>query len=680
MDKKRIAIVRTLILVLVSACGGVTPVPSPTVISPSHTVTPPIPTVSPTAEQLPRVELYKPSNIYDPKDSNLPELIIPTENGMRLDPDWQISKIEYTYDWWGYSTEPVLGYEKIERKGDAFIWNQQEIGLEKIQVFINSLSNLHPAESLLVGTWHTDDYPAWHLDLTGKDGNHILIFSSSNENPGFGPWHVIYNGRIYVEYEGKIGPAIGRLFDQGEEAFAWKGGDFGDYHPDSLMGFETVGWPNQLWYGFDGLLPVAGSFHYVIDPETKELRGYVRGRYSIGGFGNLVVGTITTLRSIKLLIENQTSSCKIKKIEREDTYSEEWSFSCHLSEIDLGDRYRIPVQIVFDTDTGKKFVVDGVIHGVIGSQNKYWVIPPSGEIQSAINGNAEFKEILKHSIVYTSLYKGKMDLAEDVSPILAGQIVLLGEADYMNERIKYSIVTPFIVKDGKFLRFGLNTEDIKGLIVDVMNSSVTKRFRVYYPDTTINLWYSSLDNVETPQMPSLLSNTGAGGELKVKWGECGEENERSYPSSYTSLRMFTFNDEYLGNPWGVGLQLPDIRFIMIKDKTFVDQINFSRWFGKDDKELELFWDILLPSPLNISTIHPYLQIDYSVERHKLWMTPPYYSTDDEFETYVKSLSLLSIPFEVDLLNDKAGKLYNYNMENVNIVVRDDGTLAVESCN
>lgn len=678
MAKKRNLLTWLLLFVFLNACGEVMPVPSPTATLPSYTVTPPAPTVTPTPEPS-NIELYKPSNIYDPKDTSLPELIISAVNGMMLDPDWQISKIEYTYDWWGYSTEPVLGYEKMERKGDKFVWNQQEVDLERIQNFVNSLSNLQPAESLLVGTWHTDDYPTWQLDLTGTDGNHILIYSSSNENPGFGPWHVIYNGRIYVEYSGQIGPAIGSLFNQGDEAFSWKGGDFGDYHPDDLMGFATIGWPNQLWYGFDGLLPLAGSFHYFIDPESKELRGYVRGRYSIGGFGNLVVGTITTLRSVKLSTGKQTSPCKIDKLESEDVYSEEWSFSCQLSEIDLGDRYRIPVQIVFDTDVGKKFVTDGVIYGVIGSQNKYWVLSPSGEIQSAINSNMEFKELLKHSVVYTSLYQGKMDLEKDTSPVLAGQIILLGEAEYESERIKYSIVTPFIIKDRKFLRFDLNVENIKELIIDAMNSPVTKRFRIYYPDATINLWYSSKDGVELPQMPYLMDNAGAGGELKAKWGLCGEESERNYPSLGVPLRMFTFNDEYLGNPWGVGLKLPDIRFILIDDKTYVEQINFSRWFGKDDKKLELFWNILLPNQLNVSTIHPYLQIDYSIEKHKLRLTPPYYSSDAEFETYVKSLSLLSVPFEINLLNDKAGKLYDYNVKDVNITVQSDGTLNIISC-
>jgi hypothetical protein len=678
MYKLRYVIVFILFSLFVNACGGVTPIPSPTTTLPGYTATLPIPTVTPTPEP-PKVELYRPSNTYDPKDSSLPELIIPAKNGLRLDPEWQISKIEYTYDWWGYSTEPVLGYEKIEKKGGVFFWNKQEIDLEKIQNFVNSLSNLHPAESLLVGTWHTDDYPTWQVDLSGSDGNHVLIYSSSNENPGYGPWHVIYNGRIYAEYGGEIGPAIGKLFEEDESAFAWKGGTIGDYHPDGLMGFETVGWPNQLWYGFDGLLPLAGSFHYVINPEIKELQGYIRGRYSIGGFGNLVVGKITTLRTVKLSVEDKQLLCEIEKLQSTDTYSDEWTFNCKMPNMQIGERYRYPIEIVFDLDTGQKLLTKGAIFGTTGSHNEYWVIPPSGEIQSAINNSNEFKELLKHTVVYTSLYQGKMNLTEDASLVLAGQIILLGEAEYKDERIKYSVVTPFMVKDGKFLRFDLSVEDIKKLIVDVMNSSLTKRFLVYYPDATINLWYSSMDNVEPPQMSGLLTDTGASGELKTKWGVCGGEYERNYPSSDMPLRMFSFNDEYLGNPWGVGLRLPDIRFILIENKTFVEQINFSRWSGKNDKELELFWDLLLPSQLNVSTIHPYLQIDYSIAKHKLRLTPPYYSTDNEFETYVKSLSLLPVPFEIKLLDDKAGKLYNYTVKDVDMVVQSDGTLNINSC-
>lgn len=677
MLKRSYALILMLAVFLVNACGGVVPILSPTTTLPSYTATQISLTMTPTPE-LPRVELYKPSNIYDPKDPNLPELIIPSENGMRLDPNWQLSTLEYTYDWWGYSTEPVLGYERIERNGDLYYWNNREFSAEKIQEFLNSLSNLYPAESILIGIWHTDDYPTWQVDLTGTDGNHVLIYASSNENPGYGPWHVIYNGRIFADYQGKIGAAIGKLFDLNDE-FSWHGGDLGDYHPNNLVGFETVGWTNQLWYGFDGLLPLSGRFHFFIDPDSKELRGYVRGRYSIGGFGNLVIGTVTSLRFVKLEIGNKSISCPIEKLESDDQYSEEWFFSCQLTELEVGDRYRIPIQVVFDTDTGNEFVTEGVVYGVIGNKNRYWILPPSGEIQLAINSNNEFRELLEYTVVYTSLYEGKMDLEKDASPILTGQIILLGEAEYKEEKIRYSLVTPFVTQDGKFLRFSLDDKIIKELIVDAMNSPVTKRFRVYYPDATINLWYSSWDNFETPQMSGLLSNIGGGGELGTVWGACGEGDEQSIPTSDLPLRMFSFNDEYLGNPWGVGLKLPDIRFILIDNQTYIEQINFSRWFGEKDKELELFWNILLPSQLNVSTIHPYLQIDYSIEKHSLRLTPPYYSTDEEFETYLKSLSLLPVPFQVKLLDDKAGKLYNYMVMDIDIIARDDGALAITPC-
>jgi hypothetical protein len=96
-----------IIILFVNSCGNVTQASTQTPIFSTKT---PVPTLTPTiTPESIDVKLYKPKNIYDPKDPTLPELFIQGNEGMNLDPNWQISQIEYSYDWWGLS-EPQLGY------------------------------------------------------------------------------------------------------------------------------------------------------------------------------------------------------------------------------------------------------------------------------------------------------------------------------------------------------------------------------------------------------------------------------------------------------------------------------------------------------------------------------------------------------------------------------------------
>lgn len=668
MKNKNFAFI-IIFTMFINACGNITQTVTQTPVistqTPSSTVTP---TVTPEPID---VKLYKPQNIYDPKDPSLPELIIPSDDGMKLDPNWVISKIEYTYDWWGYSTEPILGYQKIEYKNNQYYLDNEKILSKKVDDFINSLSNLHPAQSILTGIWHTDDYPTWQVELTGNDGNRILVYSSSNENPGYGPWNVIYNGRIYVEYGGLIGPAIGKLFWEEDDKSYWEGAGFGDYHPKGLMAFSTVGWTNQLWDGFDGLLPVANSFHYYIDSEKEEIRGYVRGRYSIGGFGNLVIGNVTNLHSVKINIEGKDKFCSIEKVESDDTYSEEWTFLCKLSEIENEQRYRYPVELIFTTDKGQRFITDGSLYGILGSQNKFWIIPPAEEIQMAINSNTNAQALLKSSTLYVSLYNGKLQLSEDTSPVISGQFSIIGEAEIDSERIKYSVFTPFIVENQRFTKFTLTEQDLKDFLYDVMKSPITRRIMTYYPDVTLNLWYDKEKNKLEPEIP-FLEVSAFISPFQTELTSCTNKDLHIYPSKNKPYRVFTFNSNYLFNPWS-GFRHDAVFFLLTEDKTLVSDISLSQWSNLDNKGLDTFSQLQLPSQLNIFNIRPFLDIKYSTEDMELWVVPHYEATQDEINIYESSLALLPSPIE----EKRAGRWYI--IKNLQFVVNEDGTISAVSC-
>lgn len=654
-----------IVVLFVNSCGNVSQTSTQTPVIPTKTF---IPTVTPIITPEPiDVKLYKPKNIYDPKDPSLPELIISDNGNIKLDENWQVSQIEYSYDWWGLS-EPQLGYELIKQTNSGYQWNGKPLSPEKIQDFVSSINNLHPVQSLLIGIFHTDDYPTWQVELTGTDGNRILIYAASNENPGYGPWHVIYNGRIYAQYDGSIGLAIGKLFDREDDEFAWKT-RYPENHPDGLVGFATSGWTNQLWYGFEGLLPIAQGFNYHVDPENSQIQGYIVGRYSIGGFGNMIVGKIVSLYSVKIEIDGKQQSCKIETVESYDEYSARWFFSCNVSEKKKDEQYRIPVRIELGLDSEKHLVTEGTLYGKWGSLENFWVIPPAEEIQKAINANSDVKELMKYTTIYVSKYSGKMELKKDSSPTLSGQFTFIGEAQIEGVRIKYSVFVPFILENQEFKLFDLSTEKLKQFLYEVFSSPITRRMLVYDPNTTINLWYFEKNNIVRPEMPDLWNSSIWGLESSISIKKCGNILSKEYPLSNEPLKTFTFNSDYLWYPWRGGFN-DIVSFMIIEDTTIVTGIGLS-WWGSPDGELSEQWKLLLPSQINIFDTLPLYQIGYSASEMGLSALPRSDATEEELVKFKNSLSLFPVPVE---RQDKA-----FVLSNMALIVDYDGTIKAIPC-
>jgi hypothetical protein len=666
--RKKVFLILLLITSLTSACGPVTPYVSSDLLS--STITPIPPTGTPIPSEA-YVKLNKPSNIYDPKDPSLPDLIISENDVMHLDLEWDVAQIEYSYDWWGLS-EPQLGYELIRLGQSNYLWNEKVVSSERVNNFLSSITNLHPVQSLLVGIFHTDDYPTWQVELTGVDGNHILIYAASNENPGYGPWHVIYNGRMYAQYDGSIGPAIGELFDREDDAFVWQA-DFPEYHSDNVVGFATEGWPNQLWNGYEGLLPVSQGFSYQIDPESSKLEGYVRGRYSIGGFGNMIVGKIVSLNSVVVEFEEKKQSCKIEEIVNADEYSEQWLFSCDIPDKKTGERYRLPIAMELGLDNGQSFTSKGTLYGLWENLGNFWVIPPAEEIHAAINENMDAKAVFDKTTIYVSSYTGKLELNVNEEIDLSGQFIILGEAEINGVNVKYSVFTPFAVKDRRFIEFGLNEQELKRFLFDTFYSPVTQRMLAVNPDVMLNLWYAKLSQPSIEEdFPLLWNGSNVNTGLEATVSSCGDVEAAVFPSAGKPYRRFAFNSNYLWYPWRSGI-MNEISFMLVEnDKAIVERIYlYGGWNKTGVVELDEQWQYLLPSQLNIPNVEPFNQITYSSAGNQLAALFGIETPMDEMKTYKRFLDLLP----GNIVGEKGG----YSVDNIGLVVAEDGSVMAIPC-
>src|SRR5690606_11573890 len=112
-------------------------------------------------------------------------------------------------------------------------------------------------------------------------------------------------------FDGQIANALSKLFEVSEgQPMAWTSAGSPE---EGFLNVGTIGWPGQLVHGFSGLLSVQSGFNYSPDLEKGEIHGYLRGRYSIGGMGNMIVGSIVDLENIELEVDNhQFVSCRYR--------------------------------------------------------------------------------------------------------------------------------------------------------------------------------------------------------------------------------------------------------------------------------------------------------------------------------------------------------------------------------
>lgn len=660
------------IVVLVAALSSCAPTPlvSPT-ISPAPLTNTPSPSLTPTLPS-PQVNFEKPSAVemVNPKDPSLPEWIISGENGFQLSPEWQAAEIQYTYEMWvveeegsQLATRSGLGYEIIQKKGAGYVWNQRNISPAKVKAFLATLTNLHPAQSLLIGIFHTDDYPVWQLDLTGADGSHILLYSASDENPGYGPWHVIYNGRIYVEYEGAIGLAIGNLFEGMDDSFNWNAdGIDSDYHPANLVGFNTSGLPPQLSSGFTGLLPIASMFEYKTSLAEGEIRGYVRGKRLIqtsDGFGRM-----EDLKLVELMDGAEKKACTIEDEPKEqddpDARGADWKFVCKPTSIHSGERYHYPIRLEFSWDAGSKLIAAGELQGIWRDQAAPLIFPPAEEIQAALKENPDLQELLKDHLLDAD-YTGKMQLGQDKSPMLLGNILLQGQANINAYKVPYTIAIPFSIAGRKFVDWKFSRKDLERFLVDVFKSPLSLRIYRELPETRLMLRYIPwIDGNKLPVMPHFkgVRNPYLGlSSLDV----CSRKVREPFPTLEEPLRAFAFSE------------LPDFSFgtafIVMNDVLIPYSINLYPRAGFDKTNL-----YLTPKELNSNGKIPFLQIYlYPDDRFPVELHLQSSAKDRELVNSLVSV----LPFQVDA--DETEFTDYFDVKNVKLVIDEDGRLSLASC-
>ncbi|MBU7033061.1 MAG: PQQ-binding-like beta-propeller repeat protein [Theionarchaea archaeon] len=135
----------------------------------------------------------------------------PTDSPPVAFADSQISLIDISFseEYWGHWNREYL----IELKGDSYYYGDHKIDPSLIDQFQDSFTDLYESEYYKIGSGEIivlDYQPRFIVQVTLTDGQ-VMTVSSLSTFPCFIPWNIMYRGKSYVQYNGKIPSAIMRI-------------------------------------------------------------------------------------------------------------------------------------------------------------------------------------------------------------------------------------------------------------------------------------------------------------------------------------------------------------------------------------------------------------------------------------------------------------------------------------
>jgi hypothetical protein len=633
-----------LLVVVLAACLPAEPVRTPT------------PDMALTADASERTSnLLRQWGVIDLRDPAITDLVLPDDEGYRVDSQWQVDRIEYVYKWWGLG-KPLFDHQLIQWREGAYYSGTLPIALARVAALVNALDHLRPAQTLMEGKSHYDDYPSWVVEVTGKDGRTLLLSSSSTGNPHSGPWNVLVNGRLFVQYEGQMAVPLEGLFTtvRGQPAAAYSPGR----REPGTISFASGGLPAQLSNGFRGLLPIADGFGYWTNAFSGTLDGYILGRESIGGFGSMVIGTITTLVRVEAQIGNTARSCEISNIPTRDPAGAGWTFHCLVGQLPRNEWFHFPITAELADDNDRRVVTVGELYGQWGVNADAVYLPPEPELQAVFAAHPAGRSLLKDHVLIRADYLAQVTMTGSLRHgRAAGEAILMGVTDVTGKRLRYTVASPFGLQDGKLVTWSLTTTALQQMLADVTRLPLVRRLHGIDADLVLNLWYSENEWVSRDEF-GLVS--AALPHYDASISDCdGRQPDGTFPTPGKPLRGFSFN-----NAW----KQTGMEFVLVGNVAVVGQLELALGSIKPDRVR------MALMPQNMLPLYrlPVRYFDFSGGRIALYTDM---DTATESEKKVIRGAASKLPVQFDVGDDR-----EWIARNVAILLTDDGQLAVTACN
>lgn len=658
-----------LLMCLLAACQSPTPIAptaAPTVSLPTPTATlvqlaspEQSPTMPQTATTIPAAPPI-PLNTLDPKrlttwtfydlhDPSRPDLIVPDGDSYRLDPSWQVESIHFLYRREGKGDPPAYAAQYIVRRGDEFFIGTETIDAGKVQTLLCAVNTLYPAHDLTFAFGGT-----WDIELMGTDGRRVVLRSSDRSDADLAPWNVIYNGRVYAQFDGRLADPLRELF--GPLRDPTSGGEPLLRQPEEPLrySFNPV---FQHRLPVDGLVSLSGSFSYVAEA------GQIKGQISADGILPIapVTATVNGLNRVELQIDGTLQACDILPVEQTEPWGANLHFTCQVNSAKPGLVFRYPITIELSTDSGESIVSTGEIGGIWDTSfNEYVPVLPV-HIATAASTNSDVRDLLSDHIVFKIDYDAGISTTTPLSGVLMGEILLAGQTEIAGRVIPYTIAMPFAIQDGRFTRWSLTRTALNQMLEDIGRSPLTQRIIHSVQDVTLNMTYAEDDAVLAPDL--LAASWGpSSGLYRAHRATCLGNDAIDVPQPNHPLRGFNFNGGQGAIDW-------PLEFLLLDDQVVVYYFRLKDYQG-DRKGV---WELLTPKQLHTDGARPFRAIilgsTISDRRPELILWLPDEVRPEEQAVYDQLADSLPVPL------DKK----EWRAEGLTFVVNEQGELEVAAC-
>jgi hypothetical protein len=593
---------------------------------------------------------------------NATEWLVAADAGYQLRKGWEPVQIDYVYKWWGLA-KPGFDWQQIRRRDGKYWKDAQELPRKSIQSFLDSIVHLYPTQALLGAATHTDDYPSIAIDVAGADGQRLLLISTSNDYGG-APWNIVYNGRLYAQYDGTLVQPLAKLFTspRAEPAATYSpgGGQVG-----SII-YNTAGMPPQLVYGFTGLLPIADSFSYQANASARAIEGDIEGRSSIAQLGRMVIGRIDKLNRVLLTLpEGRELACSIETLSTHDPVGVSWSFRCPISEPAEG-YYRYPLRVEFGADTGQALVTEGELQGTWRPAEPGPYLPLPAEIQQALHQSKAAREVLDAHLSAFASYAAKISAEQGpLGGTFTGEVILQGETVVEGQAWPYELRTPFEIHNGQLTRWDLSQAAVEAMLLAINQQPITHRVRAAEPIAALTLWYAEATDIAPYVIPLVGFYVDPG--FSITLAKCkGLPGEGQYPQKSVPVRAFSFNG------WRP-------QFLLIGTETIASDVDF--FPSRPDRGVPL---VLLPPEFDAGEAQPFGRVrmnrdvypEDSPPELTLWLndhasteTP---ITPKDLEVYTRIADALPQPVDMHFTT-------LWTAKNLAFGISEDGQLKVVAC-
>ena len=429
-----------------------------------------------------------------------------------------------------------------------------------------------------------------------------------------------------------------------------------------MVGFATAGWPSQLTESFTGLLPIADGFSYHANATLESIQGYIQGRSSIGGFGNMVIGNITEIVKIDLTTANGIKhGCEVKPITNDDPVNAAWTFDCVLDNIVAGTHYQYLFEVTFKTESNEEIRTQGNLTGVWNSFADALYLPLSEEIQIIFERNRIVRDLLTDHIPVQVLYTAQIDPELPKLGTYVGEVVLLGQTQVNGQNMRYTIATPFAIEGGQLSYWTLSRVNIEKMLSEIVQLPLTKRVMETVLEPELNMWFA--EKGDLPELNFLINDSPL--SYSTHGEACGDIPAWSVPSDDQPLETFGFN-----NGWSFHLS----DFILLDGRAVVNDLDV--WPDRGDRS-ELV-PLLIPNQLVTGLNPPFTRIwmqaeDFIYDEPVLTLWIPENSEPEALTSYKEILD--SLPGEVENFYDKM-----WFVRGLTIGMQEDGRLSIVPCN